>query len=510
MYNPLPAYLERAIQSVQAQYYPNWELCICDDGSHAAHVRPVLERYCASDARIKAAFAERNQGISAASNRALQMATGEFVGFLDHDDELSPAALYEVARLLQQHREADAIYSDEDKLESDGRRSDPFFKPDWSPEYLLSLNYACHFAVYRRALMEAVGGLRTEFDGSQDYDLLLRVTEKTPNVFHVPEVLYHWRKVGGSTASLAAAKGYSSDAGKKALQQHLERCGIKGRVENAQVANRYRVRPELPGTPLVSVIIPTRDTLQVLKRCLRSIESKTTYSHYEILIIDNGSCHQQTQRFLRSLRHKVLSLTEPFNFSRLNNFGAAHAKGDFLLFLNNDTEVVSPDWITAMLEVCHLPGVGAAGAKLFYPGGTIQHAGVVLGIGPIAGHSHKHFPGRSRGYFDSLACIRNYSAVSAACMMVRREAFDSVGGFDENLKVAFNDVDFCIRLRRQGYRIAWTPYAQLIHHESATRGFALDQQEVKLMRERWGTLLENDPYYSPHLTRARENFAIRI
>lgn len=510
VYNPPAEYLEKAIQSVQAQYYANWQLCICDDGSRASPVRAILERYSEADARIKAVFSDHNHGISAASNRALQLATGEFVGFLDHDDELSPAALYEVARLLQQHPEADVIYSDEDKLERDGRRGDPFFKPDWSPEYLLSLNYACHFGVYRRVLVEAVGGLRAEFDGSQDYDLLLRVTEKTQNVFHVPEVLYHWRKVGGSTARLAGAKGYSSDAGKKALQQHLERCGIKGRVENARVANRYRVRPELAGKPLVSIIIPTRDGLEVLKRCLRSIESKTSYPHYEILIIDNGSSRPETQLFLQSLRHHVLSLPEPFNFSRINNFGAAHAKGAFLLFMNNDTEVISPEWMTAMLEVCHLAGVGVAGAKLYYPGETIQHAGVVLGIGQVAGHSHKHFPGRSRGYFDSLSCIRNYSAVSAACMMVRREAFDSVGGFDESLKVAFNDVDLCLRLRGQGLRVAWTPYAELVHHESATRGFALDQQEVELMKKRWGTILAEDPYYNRNLTRARENFAIRL
>jgi O-antigen biosynthesis protein len=510
VYNTPAEYLEKAIQSVQAQYYPNWELCICDDGSDAEHIRPFLERYHRDNARIQVVFSDRNQGISAASNRALQMATGEFLGFLDHDDELSPAALFEVARLLQQHSDADVIYSDEDKLERSGRRSDPFFKPDWSPEYLLSLNYACHFGVYRRARVEEVGGLRAELDGSQDYDLLLRVVEKTEKVFHIPEVLYHWRKAGGSTARLAGAKDYSTDAGQRALQQHLERCRIRGTVVNTGVANRYRVRPELAAKPLVSVIIPTRDGLEVLKRCLRSIESKTSYPHYEILIIDNGSCRPETQLFLQSLRHKVLSLPEPFNFSRLNNFGATHARGAFLLFMNNDTEVISPEWMTAMLEVCHLPGVGVAGAKLYYPGGTIQHAGVVLGIGQVAGHSHKHFPARNRGYFDSLSCIRNYSAVSAACMMVRREAFDSVGGFDENLKVAFNDVDLCLRLRRQGVRIAWTPYAELVHHESATRGFALDPQEVELMRKRWGPILAEDPYYSPNLTRARENFAIRL
>ncbi len=509
VYNTRKDHLERAIESVRDQYYSPWELCICDDASTAHHIRPMLEKWVQADSRIKVVFSSRNGGISEATNRALQLATGEFIGLLDHDDELSPAALYETVKLLQEHPEADVIYSDEDKLESDGRRSDPFFKPAWAPEYVYSLNYVCHFGVYRRQHVEAVGGLRTEFNGSQDYDLLLRVTERTQHIFHIPEVLYHWRKTVGSTALAAQAKNYSTAAGQKAIAEHLRRLGVAATVVEGDAPNRYRVRPVIAGDPLVSVIIPTRDGVDVLQRCIRSIESKTDYPNYEIVIVDNGSNKPETLKYFATLTHRVLPLDEPFNYSRLNNFGAQHAKGDFLLLLNNDTEVISPGWMGAMLELCHLPGVGIAGAKLRYPDGRIQHAGVVLGIKGVAGHSHKYFPGRSRGYFDALACIRNYSAVTAACMMVRREVFEAVGGFDEELKVAFNDVDFCLRVRQKGYRVAWTPYAELFHYESATRGFDLDPREIEFMKRRWKDVLLNDPYYNRNLTLEEENFSLR-
>jgi len=510
VFNTPREYLEQAVQSVQRQHYQNWELCICDDASTAEHIRPMLEGFRREDARVKVVWAPSNGGISAASNLAIKAATGEFIGFLDHDDELSPAALYEMVKLLQEHPEADVIYSDEDKLESKGKRSEPFFKPDWSPEYALSCNYVCHFGLYRRKLVDEVGGLRSEFDGSQDYDLLLRMVEKTQNVFHIPEILYHWRKSGGSTAKTALAKSYSTEAGQKALQEHLQRQGVPAQVLNGEYPNRYWVRPSIRGNTKISVIIPTRDGVEVLERCIHSIETRTDYPNYEILIVDNGSSKPETLKFFSTLRHRVLRLDEPFNYSRLNNFGVQHASGDFLLLLNNDTEVISPEWMRAMLELCHVPGVGIAGAKLYYPDGRIQHAGVVLGIQGVAGHSHKYFPRHSRGYFDSLVCIRNYSAVTAACLMVRRDAFEAVGGFDEELKVAFNDVDFCLRVRDKGYRIAWTPHAELYHHESATRGFDLDVREIELMKQRWGERLVNDPYYNRNLTLQHENFSIRL
>jgi len=364
--------------------------------------------------------------------------------------------------------------------------------------------------VYRKSLVHEVGDLRTEFDGSQDYDLLLRMAEKTQNVFHIPEVLYHWRKARGSTARAALSKSYSVDAGQKALQAHMERRGIAAEVMNNDHPNRYRVRPLISGRPLVSVIIPTRDGVPVLQRCIRSIEDNTTYSNYEIVILDNGSSKQESKTYFATLRHRVVRMDEPFNFSRLNNFAVQHSRGEYYLFLNNDTEVLCPEWMTAMLELCQIPGVGIAGAKLYYPNRTMQHAGVVLGIKGVAGHSHKYFRHQSRGYFDSLICIRNYSAVTAACMMVRREVFDAVGGFDEELKVAFNDVDFCLRVREKGYRIAWTPYAELYHHESATRGFDLDPREIEFMKRRWKDVLLNDPYYNRNLTLEHENFSIRL
>jgi GT2 family glycosyltransferase/2-polyprenyl-3-methyl-5-hydroxy-6-metoxy-1,4-benzoquinol methylase len=510
VFNTPKEYLEQAVQSVQRQHYENWELCICDDASTAEHIRPMLEALSRDHARIKVVWAPSNGGISAASNLAIKAATGEFIGFLDHDDELSPAALYEMVKLLQKHPEADVIYSDEDKLESKGKRSEPFFKPDWSPEYALSCNYVCHFGLYRRKLVDEAGGLRSEFNGSQDYDLLLRIVEKTPNVFHIPEILYHWRKARGSTAKTALAKLYSTDAGQRALQEHLQRQGLPAHVLNGEYPNRYRVRPTIRGNAKISVIIPTRDGVEVLGRCIHSIETRTDYPNYEILIVDNGSSKPESLKFFSTLRHRVLRLNEPFNYSRLNNFGAQHATGDFLLLLNNDTEVISPEWMRAMLELCHFPGVGIAGAKLYYPDGRIQHAGVVLGIQGVAGHSHKYFPRRSRGYFDSLVCIRNYSAVTAACLMVRRDAFEAVGGFDEELKVAFNDVDFCLRVRDKGYRVAWTPHAELYHHESASRGFDLDVREIELMKQRWGERLVNDPYYNRNLTLQHENFSIRF
>lgn len=511
VYNTGRDYLQKAVDSVVAQSYDNWELCICDDHSPEPHVRRYLEQRAAEDARIKVVFANENGGISAASNQALALASGEFVGFLDHDDELSPAALYEVVKLLQEHREADIIYSDEDKLETNGKRCDPFFKPDWSPEYLLSCNYVCHFGVYRKTLVNEIGGFRPGFDGSQDYDLVLRAVEKSRNIFHIPKVLYHWRKSAGSTAAVSSAKDYTVDAGKRALQEHLQRRGISAEVVNNSVPNVYRVRPRILEQSLVSIIIPTRDGMPLLRNCIRSIEEKTAYPDYEILIVDNGSVKPETAEYLRGLRHRVLPFSEPFNFSRINNFAAQQARGSYLVLLNDDTEVLSPDWLSSMLELCHMEGVGIVGAKLYYPDRSIQHAGVILGLsGGVADHSHKHFPGDSHGYFATLRCIRNYSAVTAACMMVRKAAFEAVGGFDEQLQVAFNDIDFCLRVRDHGYRIVWTPYCEVMHHESVSRGFDLDWREVEFMKRRWGQALLTDPYYNPNLTLERGNFRIRL
>jgi O-antigen biosynthesis protein len=511
-YNTPQEYLEKAIESVRAQLYEDWELCICDDRSSVEpeRLRKYLQDCCDSDPRIKVVFSPENEGISSASNRALSLATGEFVGLLDHDDELSPNALFECVNLLQAHPEADIIYSDEDKLEPDGTRCDPFFKPDWSPEFLLSCMYTCHFGVYRRTKVNAVGGFRKGFEGSQDYDLMLRLVERTQKVFHIPKILYHWRKSAGSTAASAAAKNGSIEAGRKALEEHMQRRGIPATVYNAGRENLYRVRPQISGLPLVSIIIPTKDGTSILRRCITSIENATSYRHFEILIVDNNSSSYSARKYFASIPHKVVRFSEPFNFSKINNFAVSHAKGDYFVFLNNDTEVSSREWLSSMLELCQMEGVGIVGAKLYYPNRSIQHAGVVLGVGGVAGHSHKYFAANSNGYFDSLIAVRNYSAVTAACMMVKREAFENVKGFDENLSVAFNDVDFCLRVREAGFRIVWTPYAELFHYESATRGYKTDPKEIAYMKARWGTALEKDPYYNPNLTLREENFALRV
>ena len=501
VFNPPLKYLEKAIASVRAQLYTDWELCICDDASTAPQVRPCLEAHAREDRRIKVVFSSPNGGISAASNAALALATGEYVGLLDHDDELTPDALFHVVKLLQDHPEADVIYSDEDKLDPLGRRCDPFFKPDWSPEYLLALMYTCHFGVYRRKIMTDIGGFRCGFDGSQDYDLMLRMTERTQRVFHIPQILYHWRKLPGSTAASASGKSFSSAAGQRALEDHLQRRGIEAVVINDE-PNRYRVRPRIPGRPKVSIIIPTKDKVSFLDRCLQSIESKTEYENYEVIVADNNSVEPATAKFLAGLRHRVVSVQEPFNFSLINNVAVKHATGEYLLFLNNDTEVISPGWLTAMLEFCQFPEIGIVGAKLLFPNNRIQHAGVILGYGGVAGHCFLRAPASSCGYFDSLSRIRNFSAVTAACLMIRRNLFEEVGRFDEKYPVAFGDVDLCLRVRNAGYRIVYTPYAVLYHYESASRGHGIDLQDIARMKMRWGAELPRDPFYNPNLSLA--------
>ena len=509
VYNPPREYLEKAIASVRRQYYQQWELCLCDDGSSAPHVREMLEAAAAEDGRIKIVFSPGNEGISAASNRALAVCTGEYVGLLDHDDELTAGALLEIVNLLQSHRDADVIYTDEDKLEPDGTRSEPFFKPDWSPELLLSCMYTCHFSVYRKALVDEVGGLRPEYDGSQDYDLVLRIAERTDKIHHLPKVLYRWRRVPGSTASRTDFKTFAITAGRKALCDRARRLRIEGEVLDGHFPGRYRVRPRVSGEDMVSVIIPTKDKCKLLQACIESIEHRTDYPSYEIIIVDNGSVEARTLEYFERSKHRVLPFREKFNYSRINNFGAQHARGRYLLLLNNDTEVITREWMTAMVEYAQQEPVGVVGAKLLYRNGTIQHAGVVLGLGGVAGHAFSRFPDGTSQYFGTANCIRNYSAVTGACMMVRKDVFDQVGGFDEQLAIAFNDVDFCLRVRNRGLRIVWTPYAKLYHYESASRGFSLDPREIEFMQQRWGEALLRDPFYNPNLTFSRADFSPR-
>jgi GT2 family glycosyltransferase len=521
-YDTPERYLRAALDSVRAQVYPDWELCIADDASRDPRVRRILEEYAGFERRIKLTFRSENGHISRASNSALALAQGEFVGFLDHDDLLTPDALFECALAANRMPDVDMLYSDEDKIDDDGEWADPFFKPDWNPDTFLSRMYTCHFGVYRRALVEAIGGLRPEFDGSQDYDLVLRLTERTTRIHHIAKVLYHWRVHPNSTASTADVKPYAEKAAERAITEALARRGEPGRaLAQADAPGTYIVRYAIRERKKVSVIIPTRNHGDDVDRCLGSLFAKNTYDDFEIVLLDNGSDEpaslQAFERWVKAdKRVRIVRYDAPFNFSNINNYAVTQCEGHYLLFLNNDTEVISPDFMEAMVEQAQRPSIGAVGALLLYPDGTIQHAGVIVGLGGVAGHSHKHFPGQAPGYFYTLRAINNVTAVTAACMMVRRSVFEEVGGFTEKFAVAFNDVDFCMRLRRAGYRNVYLPHAKLYHFESKSRGYettpekqARFDREIALMREVWGTHALVDPCYSPNLTDAHEDYSIR-
>jgi GT2 family glycosyltransferase len=513
VFDPEKEWLEQAIDSVLAQVYPEWELCICDDASTEPHVDEVLSHYERLDGRIKVKRLEENAGISGSSNAALSLAEGGFVGLMDHDDELSPDALFEVAKLLQDRRGADLVYSDEDKMDEVGTRFHPNFKPDWSPELLLSCNYISHLSVFRRSLLEEIGGFREGFEGCQDFDLLLRATEKTEEIHHIPKVLYHWRTATGSTASSDDSKSYIRERAHQALRESLQRRGLDGTVGDGFVPNRFRVSFNVRDEPKASIIIPTRDHRELLANCIESIERLTTYANYEILIVDNQSEDPETVEYLRYTPHRVLSFEEEFNFARINNFAVSHAEGDYVVFLNDDTEVISADWLEEMLGHAQRDEIGAVGARLLYPNGRIQHAGVVTGVGNpwqrgVAAHAHQHYSRQAAGHAGSLQLTRNFSAVTAACMTMSKTLFEEMGGFDEeNLRVNFNDVDLCLRLRETGRRIVYTPFAELYHHESVSRGFGGGYHEEPVyMKRRWGDALNHDPYYNPNFSLGAADF----
>lgn len=524
-YNTPEVYLRACIDSVLAQVYPHWELCIADDHSPDERVREVLREYAARDVRIRVVYRAENGHISRASNSALELAQGEFVALLDHDDALPPHALYFMALAMNQHPDAQILYSDEDKIDAKGQRSEPHFKSDWNPDLFYSQNYVSHLGVYRRDLLQRIGGFRTGVEGSQDQDLLLRCLPHVTasQVVHVPRVLYHWRALEGSTARAAGEKSYTTDAGLKALRDHFDTQGPAGTtVEAGLVPNTYHVCWPWPEPqPLVSLLIPTRDRKTITELAVRSILDKTTYPHYEILILDNGSVEPETLAWFADVqaedaRVKVLRYDHPFNYSAINNFGVQHARGSIVGLVNNDVEVISPDWLTEMVRHASRPDIGCVGAKLYYSNGKIQHAGVILGIGGVAGHAHKYFGRNQHGYFSRLKLVQNFSAVTAACLLVRRDVYEAAGGLDEdNLHVAFNDVDFCLKVRQAGYRNLWTPYAELYHHESISRGHedtpekqTRFNKEVAFMKNKWADQLLVDPFYNPHLTKDREDFSM--
>ena len=494
-------WLRACIASVKRQAYPHWELCLVDDASPSPHVARVLEEEARQDTRIHFQRRPSNGGIVAASNDALAMARGEYVALLDHDDELAPEALLEVARRVIADPGLDLVYSDEDKLSPRGHRISAFFKPDWSPELLRSTNYVSHLGTYRRRLVEELGGFRTGFEGSQDYDLVLRFTERTDRIAHVPAVLYRWRQIRGSAARSRNAKPYAHEAARRALEESVVRRGERAEVIPLK-PGRYRVRYAIDGNPMVSVIIPTKDHPRLLGACLESIERTCAGRSLEILVVDNGSSSPEALLQFEEVarQHRVIHDPSPFNWAALNNRAAREAKGDYLLFLNDDVEALRPGWLDALLEHAQRPGVGAVGARLLYPSGAIQHAGVVLGLGGVAGHLFTSSPADQPVYFDLAGVVREVSAVTGACMLVSRLVFEEAGGFDETLAVAFNDVDFCIRLLQLGRRNIFTAHATLMHRESATRGSLHPPEDEREMRRKWGHLLERDPYYNPNLS----------
>ena len=520
-YHTPPLFLRQMLDSLIAQTYGGWELCIANGSPDDKEMEAVLEEYEKRDSRIRHENLKENLGIAENTNAAFRMAKGEFIGLLDHDDLLAPNALYEIALALEKNPEADVVYTDEDKVTTDLKEYfQPHLKPDFNLDLLRSNNYICHFFTVRREIVEQVGGFRKEFDGAQDYDFIFRCTEEARKILHIPEILYHWRTHKESTADNPASKMYAFEAGKRAIEAHLKRTGTDGEVSHTPDLGFYRVKYPVKGEPLISIIIPNKDEKESLEACLKSIWEKTTYKNYEIIVVENNSTSDEIFRYYKEISKKgvrLLRWKKEFNYSAINNFGAAHAKGEFLLFLNNDVTVITPDWLTELAGLCQRKEVGAAGVKLLYPDNTIQHAGCVIGIGGIAGHMFVDMPANRTGYLHKASLLQDMSAVTAACMIVKKQVFDQVGGFTEELAVAFNDVDLCLKINKAGSLVVYDPYVQLYHMESKTRG-AEDskekvrrfQTEIEYMRCHWLDILKNgDPYYNKNLSLTKWNYSLK-
>ena len=514
-------FLEQMIESVRSQTYPCWELCIANASPEDEQMAEVLQRYVQMDQRIHVKNLGENLGIAENTNEAFSMASGTFVGLLDHDDLLAPQALYRMMERLEE-KEIDVFYTDEDKVTTDlAEHFQPHFKPDFNLDLLRSNNYITHFFVARTELVRNVGGFRQEYDGAQDYDFIFRCVEQAGEICHIPEILYHWRTHKESTSDNPVSKMYAFEAGKRAIEGNLERCGVQAVVSHTKDLGFYQVEYPVQGSPLVSVLIPNKDQKESLKKCLDSVFEKTTYSNYEIIIIENNSTESETFEYYRELQKrsnvKVITWKEGFNYSAINNFGEKEASGDYLLFLNNDVEVINPRWMEEMLGNCQRPEVGITGAKLYYPDDTIQHAGTIIGIGGIAGHAFLNMPRSRTGYLHKASIQMNLSAVTAACMMMKRSVFEQIGGFEEKLTVAFNDVDLCLRTVQAGYLVVYNPKVELYHYESKSRGSEDNeekvrrfQREIEFMRSRWITILkEGDPNYNKNLTLSKWNYSLR-
>ena len=499
------------LESVRAQTFADWELCLVDDASTEPHVRQALEAARDSDPRIQVRFREANGGIVTASNDGLEMARGEFLALLDHDDELHPDALALVEEALQGEPKADYVYTDEDKIDPRGKHSGPFFKPDWSPDRMRTQMYSCHLSVFRRSLVEEVGGFDPEFEGSQDWDLVLKVTERARAVLHVPRVLYHWRALETSAAGGGeAAKPWAFEAGKRAVQAHCERIGLPARVErDAEDPGVYHLEPELTEQPLVSIVIPTRgqvrevryDPVVVANNCVRSIVEDSTYENYEIVVVADQSTAPDVLEYLHEMggeRLRIVRFDRPFSFSGMINVGAVRSHGEHLLLLNDDIEVIGSDWMTAMLEYSQQPEIGAVGAKLLYPDGRLQHVGVRFEEG-LPGHLYHGFSGDFNGYSNNVRVVQNCLAVTGACLMTRRELFEQVGGLSTTLPVNYNDIDYCMKLRDAGHRVLYDPDLVLYHFESSSRSNEVEDWEKDRFRGRWQQLAAVDPYSNPNL-----------
>ncbi len=521
LYNTPIKFLKQMIDSVINQTYQNWQLCLAD-GSDSEH--GYVGEYVKSinDARICYKKLDKNRGIADNTNECIDMADGDYIALFDHDDLLHPSALFEMSKVIEENS-ADFIYTDEVTFVGKPSNITIYnFKPDFSPDTLRSYNYICHFTAFSKELIDAVGCFNREYNGSQDYDLILRLTEKAKNIVHIPKALYFWRSHKASVASDVSAKPYVVESAKRALAAHIERLGLSGRVYDATVPTTYKIQYDIIGEPLVSIIIPNKDHTDDLEKCLVSVYEKSTYKNFEVIVVENNSTEQETFEYYKLAKEKynnlkVITWKSGFNYSAINNFAVEQSNGEYALLLNNDIEVITADWIEQMLMFAQRKDVGAVGAKLYYDDDTIQHAGVIVGLGGVAGHSHKGFARENPGYMARASIAQNLSACTAACLMIRKDVYDEVGGLDEEYAVAFNDIDFCMKIRKAGYLIAFTPFAEFYHYESKSRGDedtpekrARFNSEIFRFQERWGAeLKKGDPYYNPNLSLDSEDFSLR-
>ena len=520
LYNTPIKFLREMIKSVQNQTYSNWQLCLAD-GSDSEHNYVGEYVTALNDNRICYKKLDENKGIADNTNECIALADGDFIALFDHDDLLHPSALYEMAKAAENG--ADFVYTDEVTFVGKTRNITIYnFKPDYSPDTLRSYNYICHFTAFSKELLDEVGGFDREYDGSQDYDLILRLTEKAKNIVHIPKVLYFWRSHKASVASDVSAKPYVVESAKKALKAHIERIGLSGRIEDAVVPTTYKIQYDIIGEPMVSIVIPNKDHTDDLEKCLASVYQKSTYKNFEVIVVENNSTEEKTFEYYEEAKLKyndlkVIVWDSGFNYSAINNFAVKQANGEYILLLNNDIEVITPDWLEQMLMFAGRKDVGAVGSKLYYADDTIQHAGVIVGLGGVAGHSHKGYARENPGYMARASIAQNLSACTAACLMIRKDVYDEVGGLEEGYAVAFNDIDFCMKIRAAGYLIVFTPFAEFYHYESKSRGDedtpekrARFNSEVFRFQERWGKELKaGDPYYNPNLTLDSEDFALR-